>query len=283
MDLSNSTLLIGFVLFLFGALFTWFAADQYRSQLLKDSHRLVREQALRYLQGLVILTTVFTLGIASSLHVTNWIASRLRQRGGTAAEVTHAVWRELARFGITDTMQQLVLLGILTVFLTAFYSFRLVFVTFWGPTLMDQHARAGSNGLALPATSPLTHYVFEANLRMHPGSSSGAAGVTAYYRDNRNRIDARLERSRRVVSTAGVLDGRVIPEQTTALPEDFRFDVYHQLLVSKNGNVLRVSLDGTSRGPLSNPPTCGTKDELGRQPRPAGCSRTLWRQQTGQG
>jgi hypothetical protein len=64
MALSNSTLLIGFVLFLFGALFTWFAADQYRSQLLKDSHRLVREQALRYLQGLVILTTVFTLGIA---------------------------------------------------------------------------------------------------------------------------------------------------------------------------------------------------------------------------
>ena len=64
MDLSSSTLLIGFVLFLFGALFTWFAADQYRSQLLKDSHRLVREQALRYLQGLVILTTVFTLGIA---------------------------------------------------------------------------------------------------------------------------------------------------------------------------------------------------------------------------
>ena len=64
MPLSNTTLLIGFVLFLFGALFTWFAADQYRSQLLKDSHRLVREQALRYLQALVILTTVFTLGIA---------------------------------------------------------------------------------------------------------------------------------------------------------------------------------------------------------------------------
>jgi hypothetical protein len=64
MDISNTSLLIGFVLFLFGALFTWFAADQYRSQLLKDSHRLVREQALRYLQGLVILTTVFTLGIA---------------------------------------------------------------------------------------------------------------------------------------------------------------------------------------------------------------------------
>jgi predicted RND superfamily exporter protein len=39
----------------------------------------------------------FTLGIASSLHVTNWIASWLRERGGTAAEVTRAAWQELAR------------------------------------------------------------------------------------------------------------------------------------------------------------------------------------------
>jgi uncharacterized protein len=39
----------------------------------------------------------FTLGIASSLHVTSWIASWLRERGGTAAEVTRATWRELAR------------------------------------------------------------------------------------------------------------------------------------------------------------------------------------------
>jgi predicted RND superfamily exporter protein len=39
----------------------------------------------------------FTLGIASSLHVTNWIASWLRERCGTATEITRATWRELAR------------------------------------------------------------------------------------------------------------------------------------------------------------------------------------------
>jgi predicted RND superfamily exporter protein len=39
----------------------------------------------------------FTLGIASSLHVTSWIASWLRQRGGTATDVTRAAWQELAR------------------------------------------------------------------------------------------------------------------------------------------------------------------------------------------
>jgi hypothetical protein len=40
---------------------------------------------------------VFTLGIASSLHVTNWIASRLRERGGSASEVARAARRALVR------------------------------------------------------------------------------------------------------------------------------------------------------------------------------------------
>ena len=40
---------------------------------------------------------VFTLGIASSLHVTNWIAGKLRDQRGTAGEVTRAARRELAR------------------------------------------------------------------------------------------------------------------------------------------------------------------------------------------
>lgn len=39
----------------------------------------------------------FTLGIASSLHVTNWIASRLRERRGPATEVTRAARHELIR------------------------------------------------------------------------------------------------------------------------------------------------------------------------------------------
>jgi hypothetical protein len=39
----------------------------------------------------------FTLGIASSLHVTNWIASWLRERRGAVADVTRAARRELAR------------------------------------------------------------------------------------------------------------------------------------------------------------------------------------------
>ena len=37
----------------------------------------------------------FTLGIASSLHVTNWIASWLRERTRHRGEVARAAWREL--------------------------------------------------------------------------------------------------------------------------------------------------------------------------------------------
>ena len=40
---------------------------------------------------------VFTLGIASSLHVTNWIRSWLRDGRGTASEATGATTRQLAR------------------------------------------------------------------------------------------------------------------------------------------------------------------------------------------
>jgi len=75
MSFTNPTLLLGFIVCLFGALFTWFAADQFRNQLLSDSHRLVRELALRYLQGMVILTTIFSIGIVAAflMLVTNLV------------------------------------------------------------------------------------------------------------------------------------------------------------------------------------------------------------------
>lgn len=52
-----------FVICLFGAIFTWLAADQFRDQLLADSHRLVREVALRYLQITIGLFTIFIIGM----------------------------------------------------------------------------------------------------------------------------------------------------------------------------------------------------------------------------
>jgi len=52
-----------FVICLFGAIFTWLAADQFRDQLLADSHRLVREVAIRYLQITIGLFTIFIVGM----------------------------------------------------------------------------------------------------------------------------------------------------------------------------------------------------------------------------
>jgi len=52
-----------FIICLFGAIFTWLAADQFRDQLVADSHRLVREVALRYLQITISLFTIFVIGM----------------------------------------------------------------------------------------------------------------------------------------------------------------------------------------------------------------------------
>ncbi len=52
-----------FVICLFGAIFTWLAADQFRDQLVSDSHRLVRQMAVRYLQVTIGLFTIFLVGM----------------------------------------------------------------------------------------------------------------------------------------------------------------------------------------------------------------------------
>jgi len=52
-----------FIICFIGAVFTWFAADHFREQILGDNHRLVREVALRYLQVIVGFFAVFIIGI----------------------------------------------------------------------------------------------------------------------------------------------------------------------------------------------------------------------------
>lgn len=57
----------------------------------------------------------FTLGIASSLHVTNWIVSQLRDHGGTPAGVTRAAWLELSRPIIVSNVTTALGFGLLAV------------------------------------------------------------------------------------------------------------------------------------------------------------------------
>jgi GH43 family beta-xylosidase len=101
----------------------------------------------------------------------------------------------------------------------------------------------GGVAIALPDRTPLDHYVFEANVRLERGSR-GAAGVAAYYVDRANHLDVWLDAAQRALVTTGVLRGRAIPDERTSLAADFGFDAYHQILVTKNGGRIRISLDG---------------------------------------
>ena len=57
----------------------------------------------------------FTLGIAASLHVTSWIATWLRERGGTASDVTRAAWEELWRPIVVSNVTTALGFGLLAV------------------------------------------------------------------------------------------------------------------------------------------------------------------------
>ena len=72
-----------FVFCLLGALVTWFWADQFRGQILSDSHTLVRAIALRYLQVLIGLFGIFILGIILSLG--SFATNSFRTLGNTPA------------------------------------------------------------------------------------------------------------------------------------------------------------------------------------------------------
>lgn len=67
LDFITAAPLWVFIISLLGAILTWFAADQFRDQILADSHRLVREVALRYLQIIIGLFAIFLVGVILSL------------------------------------------------------------------------------------------------------------------------------------------------------------------------------------------------------------------------
>ncbi|NBC26570.1 MAG: family 43 glycosylhydrolase, partial [Bacteroidetes bacterium] len=107
--------------------------------------------------------------------------------------------------------------------------------------IVNQQARG--SGLLLPDVEPLTYYVFEANVRI-PDASTAGAGVSAYFVDEANRVDVLLDPVNRSLRTEIILNGQDIEENVTKLPDDFRFDVYHQLLVTKNAGHLKIAIDG---------------------------------------
>ena len=111
-----------------------------------------------------------------------------------------------------------------------------------------QARSASGQSVALLQTEKLNNYVLEVNLRSAQANHSirAAIGVVAYYADADNHVDVWLDRDDRMLITAGRLKGENIAPQQTALPPGFRFDVWHQLLITRNGGRVTVALDGVN-------------------------------------
>ncbi len=108
-----------------------------------------------------------------------------------------------------------------------------------------------ADGIALVNAPALNHYVFEANVLL--AANKGRAGVVAARYDNGDRFDIWLDPARRALVTTGRVDGRSIGPVESRLDEDFRFDVFHQILISRDGKELQVTLDGVRMQPQRIP------------------------------
>lgn len=109
--------------------------------------------------------------------------------------------------------------------------------------VINQHARG--KGFVIPDTQPYTHYVFEANIRFSEGRTF-PGGVTAYYGNEENHINVWLDPAKHVLRTTGKINGEALSKKETKLSNNFRFDVYHQIIITKNANHLRITLDGVN-------------------------------------
>ncbi|HEX6927085.1 MAG TPA: glycoside hydrolase family 43 protein [Longimicrobiaceae bacterium] len=104
-----------------------------------------------------------------------------------------------------------------------------------------ESAEASGSGTALIATEPLQHYLLEANVRLP--ARGGEAGVVAF-RNGDDVVEVLLDAERRALRLAGRVGGEAVEGTSVPVEEGFRFDVYHQLLVTKNAHRLQVELDG---------------------------------------
>jgi GH43 family beta-xylosidase len=114
-----------------------------------------------------------------------------------------------------------------------------------GNQLRQAQAKSGRTTI-IPRAERLTHYVFEANVKSAEANRAMGAGVgvAAWYADEQNRVDVWLDRDDRLLLTGGKLKGANVEVRATPLPPGFRFDAYHQLLITKNAGALTVALDG---------------------------------------
>ncbi len=95
-------------------------------------------------------------------------------------------------------------------------------------------------GRALVSRFQASEYLFEANLR------GVGAGVYAYWKDDKNYVVAML--GPKALTVTAYDQGKATPAKTLALPEGFRTDVWHQVIVRKNGSAFDFFVDDRKLG-----------------------------------
>ena len=121
--------------------------------------------------------------------------------------------------------------------------------------------RNKSASIALLNAPRLSNYVFEVNVRGTSGelAPGQGAGAVAFYLDQNNHVDIYItkKRGQNLLVTRTTLNGHATgPDLDRQLPADFRFDVLHQLLITRNGDSIQVAVDGINTAsaiyPLEN-------------------------------
>lgn len=85
--------------------------------------------------------------------------------------------------------------------------------------------------------------VLEANVRLEKGAT-GKAGAYAYYADENNWARAMLDPAAKALTVDGKVGGQPWGPKAFPLAKDFKFAVWHQLLITADGDEFTIALDG---------------------------------------
>lgn len=99
---------------------------------------------------------------------------------------------------------------------------------------------AAEEAQAFIKSSPAAHYLFEAGVKLGPRTAK--AGVIAWWRDHGNAIKIVLDQNQKRWSCVVKLNGQ---SETSSfpLPDDFNYQVYHNIRIFKNGERFNIEID----------------------------------------
>ncbi|PAD75765.1 glycoside hydrolase family 43 protein [Paenibacillus campinasensis] len=107
---------------------------------------------------------------------------------------------------------------------------------------LEQQSTVGTARLLLEHSYKAA--LFEVNLRWQPHHMGGLYGVTARYLSEQHVAEVLLDVGKRTIGIYETVAGVQLDPMTVKVPDRFRFDVYHQLLLAVTGDHISIKLDG---------------------------------------